>query len=70
LNEKRVIEEFARRVPSLWESGFSDNGKSRKQSLRGVGKGKAKYEEDSSFCSVQLVDGQTSLFRNGTVARS
>lgn len=28
------------------------------------------YEDDSSFCSVQLVDGQTSLFKNGTVARS
>lgn len=28
------------------------------------------YEEDSSFCSIQLVDGQTSLFKNGTVARS
>lgn len=28
------------------------------------------YEEDSSSCSIQLVDGQTSLFKNGTVARS
>lgn len=28
------------------------------------------YEEDSASCSVQLVDGQMSLFRNGTVARS
>ncbi len=28
------------------------------------------YEDDSSSCSLQLVDGHTTLFRNGTVARS